>query len=95
MITSPANGATIQGIVPFIGTANLDGLVYYKFEYRPADAPTWQFLTQFDGKSVTNGKLMDFYTSTIAPGVYDFRLLVVDQTGNYPPPCEIRVTVQR
>jgi photosystem II stability/assembly factor-like uncharacterized protein len=95
VITSPANGATIQGIVPFIGTASLDNLVYYKFEYKPADAPTWQFLTQVDGKSVTGDKLMDFYTTTIAPGVYDFRLLVVDQTGNYPPPCEIRVTVQR
>jgi photosystem II stability/assembly factor-like uncharacterized protein len=94
-ITSPANGATIQGIVPFVGTASLDNLVYYKFEYKPADAPTWQFLTQVDGKSVTGDKLMDFYTTTIAPGVYDFRLLVVDRTGNYPPPCEIRVTVQR
>jgi hypothetical protein len=40
-------------------------------------------------------KLMDFYTSTVAPGVYDFRLIVVDQTGNYLPPCEIRATVQR
>jgi photosystem II stability/assembly factor-like uncharacterized protein len=95
VITSPTNGATIQGIVPFVGIANVTDLAYYKFEYKPADAPTWQFLTQVDGKSVTGDKLMDFYTTTIAPGIYDFRLLVVDQTGNYPPPCEIRVTVQR
>jgi hypothetical protein len=81
--------------VPFVGTANLADLAYYKFEYKPADAPTWQFLTQVDGKTVTDDKLMDFYTTTIAPGVYDFRLLVVERSGNYPPPCEIRVTVER
>ena len=77
-----------------MGTANLDNLEYYKFEYKPADSPTWQYLTQVDATPVTDGKLMDFYTTTIAPGVYDFRLIVVDRTGNYPPPCELRLTVQ-
>jgi hypothetical protein len=94
-ITYPANGATIRGIVPFIGTAYLDNLQYYKFEYRPLGAPNWQFLTQFDYKWVTNDKLMDWHTYTVAPGTYDIRLIVVDMSGNYPPPCEIRVTVKR
>jgi hypothetical protein len=94
MITSPANGATIRGIVPFIGTAYLDELNYYKFEYRPLGAPEWQYLTKFDHKSVTNDKLMDWHTYTVAPGVYDVRLIVVDMSGNYPPPCEIQVIVQ-
>jgi hypothetical protein len=94
-ITYPANGATIRGIVPFMGTAYLDNLQYYKFEYRPLGAPNWQFLTQFDYKWVTNDKLMDWYTYTVAPGTYDIRLIVVDMSGNYPPPCEIRVTVRR
>ncbi len=95
VITSPANGATIRGIVPFMGTANLVNQISYKFEYKPAHSPTWQFLTNFDGKTVANDKLMDFYSDTIAPGVYDFRLIAIDQTGNYPPPCEIQVTVER
>ena len=94
-ITYPLNGQTIQGIVPFMGTAHLNNLVYYKFEYKPAASPTWQYLTQFDYTWVQNDKLMDFYTSTIAPGLYDFRLIVIDKSGNYPPPCEIRVTVRR
>jgi hypothetical protein len=38
---------------------------------------------------------MDFYSDTIAPGVYDFRLIAIDQTGNYPPPCKIQLTVER
>jgi sugar lactone lactonase YvrE len=94
-IIYPANGATISGVTNFIGTANLPDQTYYKFEYKPADGSTWQFLTQFDGKAVVNDKLMDFFTTTIAPGVYDFRLIAVDRSGNYPPPCELRVTVQR
>ena len=94
-ITYPANGATISGVTNFIGTANLPDQTYYKFEYKPADGSTWQYLTQFDGKAVVNDKLMDFFTTTIAPGVYDFRLIAVDRSGNYPPPCELRVTVQR
>jgi hypothetical protein len=94
-IIFPFNGDTIQGIVPFIGTANVDNLKFYKFEYKPAHSATWQFLTQVDNAPVADDILMTFNTSTIAPGVYDFRLIVVDQTGNYPPPCEIQVTVQR
>lgn len=94
-ITYPANGATISGVTNFIGTVALPDQVYYKFEYKPASSPTWQFLTQFNDKAVMNDKLMDFFTTTIAPGVYDFRLIAVDRSGNYPPPCEIRLTVQR
>ena len=95
MITSPVNGATIRGIVPFMGTAYLDNLQYYKFEYRPLGAPDWQFLTQFDYTWVEDDKLMDWHTYTVAPSTYDVRLIVVDMSGNYPPPCEIRVTVAR
>lgn len=94
-ITYPANGAAISGVTNFLGTANLPDQAYYKFEYKPADSPTWQYLTRFDGKTVVNDKLMDFFTTTVAPGVYDFRLIAVERSGNYPAPCEIRVTVQR
>jgi hypothetical protein len=61
----------------------------YKFEYKPAGSSTWQYLTQVVWQGGTNDKLMDFFTTTIAPGVYDFRLIAVDRSGNYPSPCEI------
>ena len=94
-IRFPPNGAPISGIVPFIGSASVENLAYYKIEYRPAGATTWNYLTQVDGQKVQNDKLMDFHSTTVAPGVYDFRLIVVDRSGNYPPPCEITVTVRR
>ena len=30
----------------------------------------------------------------LPPGVYKLRLIVVDNTGNYPLPCEVRVIVE-
>jgi hypothetical protein len=94
-ITYPVNGMTIRGIVPFMGTANLDNLKYYKIEYRPAGTPTWQFLTEVNYTWVRDDKLMEWHTNTVAPGTYDVRMLVIDMTGNYPPPCEIQVTITR
>ena len=38
---------------------------------------------------------MTRYSGAYAPGTYTLRLVVVDQTGNYPPPCRVIITVQR
>ena len=86
--------AVLTGIVQIQGTANIDRFAYYKFEFRPEGSPTWRFLTRFE-QPVTNGKLMDWHTYTVPPATYWLRLVVVDQTGNYPEPCEIRVIVKR
>jgi hypothetical protein len=94
-ILFPPNGAPISGIVPFIGSANVENLAYYKIEYRPAGTESWNYLTQVDGQRVKDDKLIEFHSTTIPPGAYDFRLIVVDTSGNYPPPCEITLTVRR
>jgi hypothetical protein len=48
-----------------------------------------------DGQRVKDDKLIEFHSTTIPPGAYDFRLIVVDTSGNYPPPCETTLTVRR
>ncbi|HIQ05884.1 MAG TPA: hypothetical protein EYH31_09375 [Anaerolineae bacterium] len=93
-ITWPGMDAVLTGVVQIQGTANIDRFAYYKFEFRPEGDSTWRFLTRFE-QPVTDGKLMDWHTYTVAPGIYWLRLVVVDQTGNYPEPCEIKVTVER
>jgi hypothetical protein len=95
IITSPVDGAIIRDVVPFMGTASLDNLKYYKFEYRPTGESEWRFLTKLDGASVNNNKLMDWHTYTVNPGTYDIRLTVVDVTENYLQRCEIQVTITR
>jgi catechol 2,3-dioxygenase-like lactoylglutathione lyase family enzyme len=84
---------TLRGIVQIRGTATRPNFAYYKFEYKPEGAGTWNFLVRFD-RPVTTGVLMDWYTTTVRPGVYWLRLIVVDKTGNYWPEfAELRVIV--
>jgi hypothetical protein len=94
-IKYPRDGDTIRGNVHFLGTADLPNLRKYIIEYRPAGDTNWRFLLVKDFTWVKNGDvLFTFVTSTIPPGTYDFRLTVVDMTGNYPDPCEVTVTVR-
>jgi hypothetical protein len=81
--------------VQIIGTAVRPDFDYYKFEYRPEGAAEWSFLTRGD-TSVSGGPLMTWETSTVAPGTYWLRLIVVDKTGNYWEEIpELRVRVVR
>ena len=93
-ITEPGSGATLRGTVDIQGSANVDRFDYYKFEWRPEGDQTWSFLVRFE-QPVSNGVLMTWDTAAVPPGACWLRLVVVDQTGNYPKPCEFRVTVER
>ena len=93
-ITSPQSGATLQGTVQIQGSANMDLFAYYKFEIWLDGAQVWGFMASFE-KPVINGVLMNWDTTTVTPGDYRLRLVVVDQTGNYLEPCGIQVTVER
>jgi hypothetical protein len=93
-ITSPAMDSLVGGTVSFLGTASIPDFSYYKFEYRPDEAATWAFVMRAL-KSQVNDVLMEWDTSALSPGVYWLRLVVVDSTGNYVEPCQVRVTVMR
>jgi len=100
-ITSPPMNATIHGTVIISGTANTQDFLFYKIQYMP-DASheqseqgvgfLWGELYQ-SKERVVNGKLMEWQTRTVAPGVYWLRLLVTRHDGNYDQPCELRVVV--
>jgi hypothetical protein len=81
-ITSPANGATISGMVDITGTANGPVFGTYKVEFKSATA--W-VLTDgvIHNSAVTNGKLVTWDTTTVTDGNYDLRLLVADVSGQY------------
>jgi hypothetical protein len=42
---------------------------------------------------VQNGYLANLDTRTLPNGEYILRVTVVDQTGNYPEPCEVSVRI--
>lgn len=92
-LTSPGLNATVSGGVTLIGTASIDRFQYYKVEMGVGAQPAeWSFL--FANQSpVISGVLGQWDTGPLPAGTYSLRLVVVDQTGNYPPPCQTVVQV--
>ncbi len=96
-ITSPRHGSTVGGKVIVRGTANVDNFWYYKFEYRKDDGQ--EHWITYDGLKYTpvlSGVLgeWDLNALQLPQGWYWFRVVIVDHTGNYPSPCEMRVYVR-
>ena len=92
-ITQPGDGAQVDGIVQVSGAAAIDNFDYYKFEFRVPSVGDWVFIARFDS-SVPEGVLGSWNSDTVTPGTYEFRLVVVDTTGNFPEPCTIRLVVE-
>jgi len=85
-------GAVLKGVVQIQGSACIDNFWYYKFEFKSEGAKEWSFIKRFD-KPVESGVLGTWDTSALPAGTYLFRLVVVDKTGNYPEPCEVKVVI--
>lgn len=91
-LTWPREGVRLSGAVQAKGTADHQRFGYYKLEFRKDGLDDWHYITGAESP-VRNGALGMWDTRTVPDGRYTFRLVIVDQTGNYPPPCEIAVTV--
>ena len=93
-ISSPGSGATVSGVVTVSGTASGDAFQFYKLEVSAGEQPgAWSVVGDIHNSPVQGGTLGSWSTAGLAPGPYWLRLVVVDQTGNYPNPCQVRVTV--
>jgi hypothetical protein len=90
---APGNGAQVKGLVSIVGTAAMERFQFYKIELGAGDNPAqWNFL--FSGSAqVQGGQLGVWDTGPVPAGVYALRLVVVDQTGNFPEPCKVVVNV--
>ncbi len=87
---------TVNGTMPVTGVADVPNFLYYKIQYMP-DAfygtGIWGELYQSNRPMPMPGKLMEWVTGTVEPGVYWLRLIVADSSGNYPEPCQVRVHI--
>jgi hypothetical protein len=93
-ITSPGMGAQVSGVVPVFGSAVYPHMSYYKLEFGAGAHPSvWSY---FDGgeNPVQGGQLGSLNTRAVPPGLYSIRVVVVDSTGNYPPPCQTTIQVK-
>ena len=94
-IASPRNGATVSGSVTITGTANHAQFQFYKIELGiGADPTSWSSIGEVVRRPVDGGTLGVFNSQAVPNGVYALRLVVVDNTGNYPPPYEVVINVE-
>jgi hypothetical protein len=96
-ITSPGVNQVVQGNVAVRGTANISSFQYYKVEVGSGSNPkdsAWTVVGQLHYSPVAGGVLETFNSNAYPNGTYTLRLVVVDNTGNFPPPCLVTVTVQ-
>lgn len=91
-LTAPAVDAVVSGSVAVVGSVRLEELWYYKLEWAAAGSADFAYFGGTE-RSVENGLLGRLDTTALPNGEYLIRVTVVDQTGNYPPPCEVPVTV--
>ncbi|MBI5303037.1 MAG: peptide ABC transporter substrate-binding protein [Chloroflexi bacterium] len=92
VIKAPIAGATVAGLVEIRGTANAPSFGYWKLEYRADANPNYTQLFRSDRPA--NDQVLSLWsTRTVANGAYWLQLSVVDSTGNFSSPCQIRVNV--
>lgn len=95
-ITSPLNGQTLDGLGTYFitGTASIADFQFYKLEYGFGDAPIDFFsIDDVHTKSIVNGILGSWNTGALPEGTYTLRLTVVDNHGQFPPPCDVLIHV--
>jgi LysM repeat protein len=92
-ITYPTQGQCVSGMVTITGNATVDNFSFYKLEYGAGSNPStwsWFFGGQFP---IWHGTLGVLNTGALPSGTYTIRLTVVDNTSNYPPPCQVTIRV--
>ena len=92
ILTSPKAGDEIKGTIELIGTVDIPNFGFYKYEVARAGSDTWATISA-DRKTVTNGRLGGWNTTSLTPGDYQLRLVVTDNQGAVLPPCVVPVRI--
>jgi LysM repeat protein len=96
-VTFPRMGEVLNGLGTFsiTGTASIDDFDFYKLELGKGEAPIdfWS-IDEVQSDPVIGGILLrDWETSALPEGTYTLRLTVVDERGQFPPPCDVLVKI--
>ncbi len=92
-LTAPKLGERIVGAYEVHGTANTPNLAFYKFEISGVGTNSEWLSLGVGTKPVIDGTFGSFDATAREPGNYAFRLVVLDSTGHFPPPCVVTVTI--
>ncbi len=93
-LSYPRQGEHVSGIIDIVGTATIPNFQFYKVEYGQGVAP-FNFVSI--GDVVRNAKtgttLVTWDTTTVPDGEYVLRLTAVENSGQFPTPCNVRIVV--
>jgi hypothetical protein len=92
-LTAPKKGQRIAGAYEVRGTANIPNLAFYKFEISGVGTNGEWLSLGVGTNPIVEGALGTFDATAREPGNYAFRLVVLDSSGNFPPPCVVTVTI--
>lgn len=92
VLTSPEPGQEIRGKITLVGTVDVDNFGFYKYEVAPQGTESWATISA-SRKTIKDGDVGFWDTSTLTPGDYLLRLEVTDNQGSSYPPCIISVRV--
>jgi LysM repeat protein len=94
VISWPLQNAHVSGMVTIRGNATHENFKFYKLEYGAGSNPaswSWFFGGEFP---IWQGTLGALNTDVLPSGTYTIRVTVVDQSSNYPPPCQVTIVVR-
>ena len=93
-ISSPLMDATISGLAEIRGSAARPNLSYWKLEFRPDAAPASAYVQLYRSETPITATVLSLWsTKTVANGTYWLQLSVIDNTGNFGTPCQVRVNI--
>lgn len=93
--SAPAAGSSVSGLVAFSGTATGDNFAFYRLEINgPETGNVWaSLLGRTISQPANGGVLGSANFGGWLPGVYQVRLVVVDNTSNEQGSCTITINI--
>jgi len=91
-LSTPVDGDEVNGVVTLIGTTDIPNFGFYKYEIARPGESVWLPI-QVGDQVKRNEELGTWDTTSLTPGTYALRLIVVDNQGNELQPCVIQVRV--
>jgi hypothetical protein len=92
-VTEPAPGDVVGGQVEVRGEANILNFGQYKFEVNgPSTDGSWVVVGTYS-EAIPAGLLGVWDSTSLIPGDYTFRLVVMREDGTYLTPCEIPISI--
>ena len=93
-IVDPKVGQHIWGTMMIIGTASIPDFQFYKLEYALGHIPMdsdFHSIGDVHRQAVVDGVLGTWYVGHMPANPYTLRLTAVDNRGQFPRPCDVKI----